>query len=953
MRHLLSWKEEGQVMSFNQLLQNNKSLNLSFLKENLQRNKEIFKVAQTLKEQLLNEQELMHPEEREKTLKNNIVPASEFNQVNVEQLNNLRSYMEMLHEKNINHELELIKNLKERMNHIESKKIEVSSKISGLLQKLNHLSGFTEGFKFVFKEDFYNLVNISKDLITKSGLEVNVEANVATLPVKSKVKNEVSSIVISNESKGIPGNYMTGQNKMIYSLIDGNPNTYFEFFKMNTGPARLVVNMRFAKTEIVNQIKIKRAFTTGSASFVIKDVIFNTNKNRSIKRLIDINEQKMEVSATKNGGELTINHLPMACNSVSVYIESNEYTTTKDGMKIFSLGLQQVELNKIEYDVEGEFNSTTIITPENLFVFSSESKVFPADSVTYTEELSLSKDGGAKRELLVYDSNKTKNLLLSSGQNFINYIYSLKRNDELISSGESISTDDYFVKSRNLLKTVNRNISPINYSLGNNRINKTLKVMQGEVFKRSASREDALYVGRVSLAGENKLVLPFSLKSYGIDEADIRIYGNNYELEQAETYNEIQGNERKYFLNYEENSISMHLGSNKNIKLKMLLAPYKGKILFKNEGYYIKINEPFEYDKGLITVRTKAAKGEEFEQIIPKGSRKHFLPHQNISEDHFKVEVENENKTAWVEATDQIDLKSSSAGILSIKGEGQYRVRYKYNKIKSLTSREFEIWGQGSEIKGVYLYPEAVSFNDGAKEVSGFLSDGETLMLEHSNIIEGTIKFESPLYEGPCKEIEYIDGYSEFLNVKKMKKDFVPRIEWSTENFILFTVSKLPYEGRSYGNSMKLYKDGVEVQGGDSRIEGDGIVYKLERGNDESRYAENYYLEYYYLDETPEPIERYSIDYENGIIHFTKKPDNAPMVYYKYGDIEIEYNLYHEIKNYIVDEQSDTVSVKTEEFGEGNNKIKFFWHEIENQTSLEGLEKYYSPIVYSLKMGMN
>ena len=166
-------------------------------------------------------------------------------------------------------------------------------------------------------------------------------------------------------------------------------------------------------------------------------------------------------------------------------------------------------------------------------------------------------------------------------------------------------------------------------------------------------------------------------------------------------------------------------------------------------------------------------------------------------------------------------------------------------------------------------------------------------------------------------------------------------------------MAKLPYKGRSYRNSIKLYKDGIEIENGASRIEGDGIVYKLERDTDTSRYAENYYLEYYYLDEAPGPIERYSIDYENGIIHFTKKPDNAPMVSYKYGDIEIEYNLYHEIRDYTIDEQSDTVSVRTEEFGEGNNKIKFFWHEIENQTSLEGLEKYYSPIVYSLKMWMN
>ena len=956
MKHLLSWKEGGRVMSFNQLLQNNKSLDLNFLKENLQKNKQVFKVAETLKEQLLNEQELIHPEEREKTLRSTIMDVSQFSQVNVEQLNNLRNYMEMLHEKSMNYEFQLIKNLRERMNHIESKKIEMSSKISMLLQKLNHLGGFTEGYKFVFKEDFYNLVHISKELITKSGLEIDVEANVATLPIKSKVKNEVSNIVISNESRGIPGNFMTGQNKMIYSLIDGNPNTFFEFFKMNTGPVKLVINMRFSKIEIVNQIKIKRAFTTGSASLEIKDIIFNTNKNRSIKRLIDVNEQKMKVSATKNGGELTINHLPMACNSVSIYIESNEYTTTKDGINIFSLGLQQIELYKIEYGTEGEFNSTTIITPENLFVFSSESKVFPAGSTTYTEELSLSTDGGAKRELLTYESNASKNLLLTPGQNFINYIYSLKRNENLISSGESISTDDYFIKSKSLLKTVNRNISPINYSLGTNRVNKTLKVMQGEIFKRSALRENALHVGRVSLAGENKLVLPFSLKSYGIDEDEIQLYGNNFLLDPVGSMDEIDS-ERKFFLDYEENSINMKLNNNKNIKIKMLLTPYTGKILFKNEGYYIEINEPFEYEKSLINVRTTVAENEEFEVLIPKGSTKHFLPHQNISENDFIVELENSNGTAWEKVdTEEVSLKSANAGILSIaESQGQYRVKYKCNKVKLLQDTEFEIWGQGSEVKGLYLYPEAVSFNDSGQPV---LNLYKTSNLEHKNVVEGTVQFSSPLYATPSKEVEYIDGYSEFLNVKKMKTDFIPRIEWSPQGVVLFTVAKLPYEAGSYAGSMKLYKDGVklDIENLEERVrltpEG-GIIYELTRGGDANDYAENYHLEYYYLDEAPESIERYSIDYKNGIIHYANIPENTSYVNYKYGDVEIEYNLYHEIKDYEVDERSDTVSVKTEEFGEGNNKIKFFWHEIENQISLEGLEKYYTPIVYSLKMGMN
>ena len=766
---------------------------------------------------------------------------------------------------------------------------------------------------------------------------------------------------------------------MIYSVIDGNPNTSFEFFKFNTGPIKLVLNVRFEKKIINNQIKLKRAFNSGSTSLKVEDILFNNKASRSIKRFIDTNHQSMMIKPSNNG-ELTITHLPIECDSISIIFCSDEYTVTSKGLKVFNIGLETLEFYSIEYEGEGEFNSTRIVTPENLFNLSSETNVFPDKSISYDEEISVSLNNGAKRSLLKYFDNKTKDLIIPSKQNFFNFIYSLKRNDEIISSSEEISNEDYFLNSTSLLKTVNKKISPINYAINDESCNESLKVVQGEAFIRSNKREKAINIGRISLEGENKVILPFYLKSYKIDKSDVRLYGNNYLLEQVDTLEETLIDEKKFFLNYEENSININLNQNKSVKLSMLLKPISGKIIYKNEGYYVEINEPFEYDKRLINVKTVVKDETVYESLVPKGImsgvsiRKFYLPDQNIVYDEVSVHVEENEGWKYLQrdtATDDsyFEVLSYDAGILRFKiNDGttddlnpgkQVKVKYKKNIVKDLKNEDFEIWGRGKNIKGLFLYPENVSFNEGA----GFIDRNNPNVKSYSvdyadNIIEGTLKFDSSPFSKPYKEVEYIDGSTEFLNIKKMHKDFVPKIEWPEEEpkEVMFTSEKIPYNEGAYAAEKVLCfdKNNNEVVGKLRRDDRSPIYFHLEKPDeDNSGYSNGYYISYYYINEDFENIFKYSVDYKNGIIYFSDPPENTTTYRFKYGDVKLEYNLYYEINNYEFDKNSGIVSVETEEFSEANNKIKFFWHQVENSTSLKGLEKYYSPIVYSLKVGMN
>ena len=269
-------------MSFNQLIKNSNSLDILLFKELLSDKKAEYLSARTLREQSLIESELISPALLEENLLSQIKLPGVFSQVNEKQFSSIQESLSFLHKKCMLFESQITGNIKNRINNIESKKIEIAGKVSELRQKLNSLSGFSEGYKFVIKEDFYNLYSISNELLTKTELNVDLESNCVTLPIRSSNKIKVNKIVISNESRGIPGNYLSGSNKLIYSTIDGNDNTFFEFFKLDAGPVKLILNLRLSASTIVNQIRIKKAFASASSSFKINDVVFNKNKHRSI-----------------------------------------------------------------------------------------------------------------------------------------------------------------------------------------------------------------------------------------------------------------------------------------------------------------------------------------------------------------------------------------------------------------------------------------------------------------------------------------------------------------------------------------------------------------------------------------------------------------------------------------------------------------------------------------------
>jgi hypothetical protein len=193
----------------------------------------------------------------------------------------------------------------------------------------------------MIKEDFINLYNIDNTRNNITPLTVDTVGEVATLPVLKRSKISVNKILISKETNGIPGNPETGKNKLIYNLIDENPDTCFEIFKRGSGPLKVKLILDLNKEEIINELVVGKMNVNGTLSFKIKELVYTDSSGRrlNLESLIDKRYQKLELDSYTYSDSLPIKHIPVKANRISITLETNEYSLGV-GEKIFMMGIK-------------------------------------------------------------------------------------------------------------------------------------------------------------------------------------------------------------------------------------------------------------------------------------------------------------------------------------------------------------------------------------------------------------------------------------------------------------------------------------------------------------------------------------------------------------------------------------------------------------------------------------
>lgn len=883
-------------------------------------------------------------------LASKVIARNIFTQLNIEQEANEKALIDYKIKEILILEKRLLDLVKEYYNKIEVKKLGLISKSNELRKKVSLISKFNNKVKFAIREDFINLYNIDSTRNNKVSLDVDTVAEVATLPISKRSKIAVNKILISKETNGIPGNINTGKNKLIYNLIDENPDTCFEIYKKGSGPLKVKIILDLKKEEIINELIIGKMNITSALSFKIKDLVYTdaNGKRYNIESLVDKKYQKLEVDSYTYNDSLAIKHLPVKAVRVTITLETLEYTLNNKE-KVFSLGIKNLELYTNTYQESGELNSNVYQTPEGLYSLRGSKSIFPSNSGSYSESMKVSLDKGGEYQ----DITKTELVLDGKSKELI-FNYNLKREDKFI---EEIRDENIFVNVNKITRNINRNISPVNYAL--EEINeKTLKVVQPKILSRG---EKAINIGFVGNKGKNIIPLPYNLNKSNIKRSEIMLQMNNEFWVNKESETLVDGNGSFYVReNGKEIVVNLTEGS---YTAKLSLIPKRAEIIKKPEGYYCPIAEKFDYDKDEIKVTSLYGSSDRVTEFLPKAETRFFLKEENLDSKSF--ELYYLNNSIWIKESEDNYEVNTQDGIVyySENLDKERKCIYKYFKENVLNKEDYEIWAKGNQINGLFFYEDKIYIEEVTqklKETSTLRYDSinreylerkdvsvseQCFVLKHENIVQGSVELPENLFgeEVLYKEVEYIDGFTEFLNLNFMENDPVPNIEKDATGRVRFTLVEVPYLDK--GLKVKVFKGEEEI--GVASVDGRICTITLK---EEDNTSKGYSVEYYYLGVSEEVL-KFSVDYLNGVIYTEEAIAGASIkdITYSIADVYLEYDIYKEISNFKI---ANGIAVYTEEFLNINNRVKFLWFENSGNFNLEGLEQYYSPIIYNLNLEM-
>jgi hypothetical protein len=902
-------------------------------------------------ENISNEFDLINYEIKEKDLKKSLTKINALKQLDANQFNKLKELIDFKLKKIKLEKENLVTFSQEYYNQIEIKKINLVSSTKELRQKMSILSGFSNVVKFAFEENFNNYFQINTNV--KNLLNVDTNSNICTLPIEEKTKLIVNSIKINKESNLIPGNNRTGENKLILSLLSNDQNSYFECFKYDSGPGKLIISGEFKKEEIVNQFEISAIPVNGIVSLEIEDIIYTDafNKSISIKKLIDNKEQKLNINSLENEEALNIYHLPIKAYKYKIVLKTKEFQIVEK-RKVFKISLKSISFYKNKYKDEGNLKSKSITSPESIYQLQGVAKVYPDKSNSYIQKLQFSIDG---EDSYINDNFGT---FINGEQKQVNYNYSLTKNLSNLNVRNIIKKDLFLLDIKTYLKNYNKKVSPISYNINEDKEN--FLIYLPDVLRRSIDIEEAIKIGAASTVGLNRILLPKILSKLDIKKDELIIFFNNQKWLQVDLLEEAQ-TEGFFYIEDNFEAINVNLTNVNYFTCKLLLKPKIMPMLKTTEGYYIKINENFDLDKKKIKLKNLSKSIYEKEEFLAKGETSFFLEEEYIVEGSFKLYYENESQ--WIEDTSEIEIDYLTGRLFTFEHE-EYERKVIYSYYKESEIKDFSVWNKENNFFGLFINEEDIALENIKQNLNElpnnffYLSDearssinsSKSFVLKEAGIIKGSLSLEENMFEGDdFKEVEFVNGYIEFLNLKKILEDQVPQIEANSENKVTFTLSEKIYST----NDVVVYKDDEIVS---TEIEFDAskriCTLTLVDGD---LIAEGYHLSYYYIDEENynEDIKKYSVNYDKGILYTSENILNpeTKTINYEVNRVLLNYSIVSLVEDYFFEE--NVIKVYTENLPERNKQIKFGFYQSIDNFSIEGLEDYYSPLLYKIKIEMS
>lgn len=857
-----------------------------------------------------------------------------------------------------------------------------------------------EKVKYFTGHNFLTTDGLANNFSSDESAAVLTSQGALGLPIQLKEKIEIANIKIGANSNGIPGNSdaaVTTNNQNVQALLSNNSTQWFEYERMDAGPCRLTLQFELTKPQIVNFIKVVPLNIGVPLSFKIEDIIFTMSSKESIS-IFDllpenINEDIFSVPIASYTEGWELHTLPVEAVSVSItFVQTSSYSISVQSNGIesfrqrFAIPLQSIELNKIKYKIRGGINSEEIKIKNNLYAVEPVIKVNPDNNNLYNLFLELSFDGGEHWVSAATDDGVSILPVTNNKGSFL-WRLSFERLDEAFQNFTSFfEGEEKKGTLKTLLRSVSRFSSPVTIGLSSKPADSNVYVLQPKIARRGKDSTRAIRLGAMS-DGQTRFGLPFNVLKRKIRTDSVRVYARGEELERENPGTALTSEKWQFSDDHNQIILSEDIPVNTSIYIKLdeEIMNFEERV----DGYYHQMKFDFDPDKNNIEINLLARDPARASILLDRNSTTIDLNATNIFSDSF--ELISTSGTTWTSVPNRsfvydapnndyyIDTKNGILYLASIVGDDSVRASFTYQQATALTSDQYEIIYEDNRPWGIKINKdafEAFSFEESIEDdlfsiiniINGEYGERDEIIpggsitkkqLSYDCIIKGTvgIPLDFLVNELIPEEIEYVDGITEFLGLVHVTNETTSSVPVDSDRVAQFGLAarNLWYRdlGVSFSNasvfSNKRNSINQVVAGstGDYYVDDDGIVYvKLATIN--SLLPANIQISYYYKDSLFDPNNKYSIDYDLGIIYTYTEINQSAIISYKTACYKVGYDIAKEIKlvQYLSD--SNTIEINTESLDAVNNQVKIIWTEDLEPIISSAASLYFSPLISSI-----
>jgi hypothetical protein len=884
------------------------------------------------------------------------------------------------------------------LQHYNSQQImlmELIGKLKRIKQKKAALSLWTKDkAKFVFADRFLNYDFINEEYVSLQPCDIDTNQGILTLPVRNKKMLDVAGIRVGSGSNGKPGNSdvkVTVNNISPDYVTNGNPENWFEYERLDAGPCELSMVMQLKQESIINNITIEPVNLGNSINFDIEDIIFATSSQEaiSVKDLLsgEFDKDFFTVKSVGNDTAWSITFVPTFAKTVTLkFKQSKSYqipVVATDGREIlrkrYAIAIKEVALNQLRFEKEGGIGSTEISIPTQLYACVPFLDVWPRRPSLFDIDVEVSFDGGENWMLSSTLDDGVGETLLKDG-NATSMIYRLKlvrENDNFDIVTSLIEEPSNIKNVESVLTTVSRFSSPARIPISERPLDDSVFVLQPKVARRG-DKYKTIRLGE-GTGTNTSFELSFDLLSSKIDPDLVQITVNGRTYNQVPDNSEINFGEWAFTDDYREIEFGRDLPA--NARVEMFIEEELMHFEERSDGYYHKMGILFDPDKENMSIEYLPRRAARVNKLLPKGRKVIPLGVKAIESNTFQLL--SELGTSLTEVSDRSELVGNqtgyfvdyASGVLHLGSEidsDTIRTNFAHRNPEKTSLVDFDIVYEDGKPWGVRIQKEAFAASEVQERIGDALAPRINVVnrvfevrrkrfpksptarrLSHGCIVMGSVRVSSDLLGTTTRpqEIEYIDGKTEFLGLIGMDREETSEIVAGASGIVAFNLAAgaLWYEpfdlltSDTTVFSTKKASVGLVATVGDYYVDSAGTVTVYVGAS--NSLPSGIALSYYYRDPDSDPKNKFSVDYEEGIIYSDSNMQDDATISYRVACYKIAYDLAEEISSYEYDTRSNTVSVRTEGLRSSNSLVKVVWSKAKSGSRVSELKDYFSPII--------